>query len=115
MRSAAVWRQRVRAWRASGETAAQFAEGKGFAEATLRWWAWKLRGKVAPPAPAEPIALLRVVRSGDAGSPAELPRRASPIEIELGRARVSVGAGADRGALRDVLEVLAAIDRERGR
>ena len=96
-------------------TAGEFAAGKGFAEGTLRWWASKLRGKAVDAAPAKPIALLRVVRSGDGGSSSARAARGRPIEIELGGARVSVGADVDRAVLRDVLEVLIAIDREGGR
>lgn len=95
-------------------TASAFAKGKGFAEGTLRWWAWKLGGKPAARA-VEPIAMLRVVRSAEASASAAHARRGTGIEIEIGGARVSVGAGADRVALRDVLDVLGALERERGR
>jgi hypothetical protein len=65
----------------------------------------------APGAAADP--LLRVVRSDDA--PAVCAERAASVEIFLGGARVSVGERVDRATLRDVLEVLGAIERERCR
>ena len=40
--SATEWAERVRAWRESGETAAEFAAGKDFTERTLTWWAGEL-------------------------------------------------------------------------
>ena len=37
-----TWKRIVAEWRASGLTAREFAEGRGFAHMTLTWWAWNL-------------------------------------------------------------------------
>jgi len=42
MANAKVWTQRVKQWRSSGMTAAEFVERKDFAQGTLRYWAWRL-------------------------------------------------------------------------
>src|ERR1700755_3433441 len=39
----AVWVKRVQAWKASGRSAAEFCQGKSFAEGTLRWWVSRLK------------------------------------------------------------------------
>jgi hypothetical protein len=36
------WRKRVRAWKASGLSCAQFAGRAGIHAGTLSWWRWKL-------------------------------------------------------------------------
>jgi transposase len=92
MADAKTWSNRVTEWRASGESAAAFAAGRGFAPSTLRWWASRLsRGEVE---------LVRVVTS-----PPATPRE-SAITIELAGARVLVTSGFDRALLADVLAVL---------
>ncbi len=37
----AEWLERVRAWKASGETRADFAAKGDYSERSLGWWAWK--------------------------------------------------------------------------
>jgi hypothetical protein len=104
MADATVWSERVDAWRASGKTAVDFAAGRGFTAGTLRQWASRLGKKRA--GKSSPSAFVQLVprrrRAGDEGS-------APPgvVTIEVGGARVIVHAGFDRGALRDVLAVLA--------
>jgi hypothetical protein len=104
------WTARVEAWRASGQTARQFAEGKEYSAGGLRHWAYRLRqaseaaavvetkpqGEVAP----KEVRIARVVR-GPAVTEAE-----TPIMLEVGGVRVGVRRGFDRGALREVLDVL---------
>ena len=98
MANAAEWKRRVKAWRKSGLTASEFAEGRGFATSTLRYWAWRLEKK----APAKPQAPLRVVQI------ARLPSASSGgLTIEVNGARVSVPAGVDRATLSAVLAALA--------
>jgi hypothetical protein len=41
--TATKWTERVRAWRASGRTAREFAEGQEFKPSTLTYWASQLR------------------------------------------------------------------------
>lgn len=86
------WAHRIAEWRASGQTAAEFAAGRGFAASTLRWWSSRL-GRQTP-------GLVRVLAANDA------PRGAGSIELEVGEVRVHVRAGFDRALLAEVLEVL---------
>ena len=95
MADAKTWAQRVRAWRASGETASVFSTRGGFAPSTLRWWASRLGRREA--------GFVRVVRAP------EVPAAVRDgIELEVGGVRVRVRAGFDRAALTEVLEVLRA-------
>ena len=88
-----TWVPLVAAWRASGETAAAFSSGRGFAPSTLRWWASRLGRREA--------GFVRVVATPE-------PPRPSAIELDVGGIRVLVRAGFDRTALTEVLEVLGA-------
>ncbi len=92
MASSETWAKRITAWRASGQTAAAFAAGRGFAGSTLRWWASHLGRRRG-------AALVRVV-------PAVAVPRDAAIELEIGGVRVVVRAGFDRVLLREVLDVL---------
>lgn len=94
MADAKTWAKRVAQWRASGESAGAFAAGRGFAPATLRWWASRL---------SREVGLVRVVTSVPAVAAGS---RETAIEIEVAGARVCVTAGFDRTALADVLAVL---------
>jgi hypothetical protein len=118
------WAARVAAWRASGQTAPEFCEGKDFKAGGLRYWASRLhKGKdatptrdervarvpqaVQPPAAAKeasPPGQVRLARVVRAARPAPAPEAA--VVIEVGAARLAVRRGFDRGVLRAVLEVL---------
>jgi len=91
MASSEIWAKRVAAWRASGQSADEYAAGRGFAGSTLRWWSSHL-GRRGP-------ALVRVVPI------AERPRDAT-LELSVGDVRVLVRADFDRGLLAEVLDVL---------
>jgi hypothetical protein len=39
----------VKAWKASGESAAVFAASRGVAPQTLTWWKWRLSHRAEPP------------------------------------------------------------------
>ena len=93
--TAAVWSARVRAWRASGETANQFADGKGFAGSSLRFWATRLK---SAPAPAMPRIVQLVTRRTEAGA---------ELLVEVGAARVRVQRGFDRELLVEVVGALS--------
>lgn len=95
MADEATWAKRVAGWRASGQTAAEFAAGRGYAGSTLRWWASRL-GR-------ERRAFVRVV-----AKPADAPSGDGALEVEVGGVRVHVRAGFDRVALVALLEVLRA-------
>lgn len=99
MADSATWAKRVAEWRASGQTAREFASGRGFEASTLRWWASQLGGRDG--------AFVRVVR--ETGT--EARRAEAPIELEVGEVRVFVRVGVERAALVDVLAAL----REAGR
>jgi hypothetical protein len=114
-----TWKRRVAEWRASGLTATQFAEGRGYAPMTLTWWAWKLgqasrgenqRGR-AEPAPAQrtedAFTFARVVLAKPS-VPTQPPPDGTPVIIEHGGVRVRVGRGFDASVLAEVLTVLDA-------
>ena len=82
-----LWAARVEAWQASGQTARQFAEGKGFAPSTLAFWKSKLKRKSQS---GPTIVFARVERS-------EPVRR--PAVVQLGDARIEVFADTDEEAL----------------
>ena len=108
------WSERVREWRASGQSAAQFVEGRGFEASTLQYWASRLKamgimvvpeattGATPAKAPAKAsMALLRVRR---AVAPEAV--RSTGLTIGVGAARIEVGRGFDRTLLREVVDVL---------
>jgi hypothetical protein len=101
-KASTVWRKRVASWRASGETAEQFSARHGFAPATLKWWASRLRrGESARP-------VLRVAQLVRAPEPAREPDRGVVVVEWLeARVRVTVERGADRDALVAVLGLVA--------
>ena len=92
----AQWVERIAAWRASGETAAQFASSQGYSAGSLRWWSSRL-GRAAK---ARPVALARV----------EVPKRvaaaSSGVRVDVGGARVEVDSGFDCDVLRAVVSTL---------
>src|SRR5258708_7066869 len=90
----AKWAARVREWRASGETALEYASRHGFAASTLHGWSSRLP-------PTEAPGFLRLVPKTPEASPS------ADIVVEVGAARVRVGAGFDRGLLADVVRALA--------
>ena len=94
----AKWAARVRAWRASGETAQEYARRHGFAASTLHGWSSRLPHADAP-------GFLRLVpKTADSS-------RSSEIVVEVGAARVRVGVGFDHALLADVVRALAEAPR----
>ena len=89
----AVWRERVRAWRASGTSAPQFVRGRGFAASTLRYWAGKFGAAAAP-------QFVRLVPRTPATPDA------TALVIEVGGARVRVVPGFDAALLAAVVRAL---------
>jgi hypothetical protein len=94
------WTERVGAWRAGGQTAAEFARGRGFEASTLRYWASRLgRARKAPtvaPSGASPVRMVRVTRSASS----------EPLTVSVGVARIEVRAGFNRALLREVIDAL---------
>ena len=94
--TAAEWSERVQAWRASGQPAPAFSEGKGFSAKLLRWWGSELARR-ARKKPRVRMAL--VVRRAPAST---------PLTLAVGGARIEVHGGFDRALLRDVVDALGA-------
>lgn len=98
-----TWKKRVASWRASGETAEEFSEGRPWSPKTLRWYASRLR---LPPA----VTTAPVVRV------AQLVRSSVPLERERGgsivvealdaRLRITIEVGAESDTVAAVLGVL---------
>jgi hypothetical protein len=92
-RTEAKWVERVRAWRASGESARDFANRHGFAESTLHGWSSRLSR------PDTPGFLRLVPRPAAAAAPSEMI-------VEVGPARIRVASGFDAALLEDVVRAL---------
>lgn len=107
------WRERVRAWRASGLTRAEFARQAKLHPGTLTWWGWKLASEGGQ----------RRSRRGARRRRGESPLRfveiasaatevvgadESCIELEVSGVRLRVGQGFRSETLARVLEVLEA-------
>jgi hypothetical protein len=88
-----VWVKRIAAWRASGETADVFAQGKGYEGSTLRWWSSRL-GRAEKPRFVQLVPRASAVQV-DAG-----------VVVEVGHARIRVKAGFDTRLLADVVAAL---------
>jgi hypothetical protein len=89
-----MWAERIRAWRASGQAASEFAAGKGYEPSTLRWWASRLRRE-------EPLRLVPVV-----ARPSSSADTMGSVVVEVGGARVRVTAGFDGALLSQVVRAL---------
>jgi hypothetical protein len=98
------WSERVGEWKASGQTAAVFADGRGFKPSTLVYWASCLRRGRVGAADAlkrkgqRRVRMARVVRS--------VSRSDESIVVAVGAARVAVRAGFDEALLRQVVRAL---------
>lgn len=98
------WAERVKGWKRSGLTAAEFGEREGIAPKQLYWWAWHLGKQVVASASETPVRLLpvRVVPSRNTQVSGE-----RPLEIVLQSGHIlRVGPGFDPTTLRSVLSVL---------
>ena len=96
-----MWAERVRAWRATDESAESFAKGKGFSGSALRMWGGRLAPRSGTPGP---LMVALVPRSSTAAATAV----GGELIIEVGSARIRVGPGVDRALLVEVLGVLGA-------
>jgi hypothetical protein len=83
----ALWRRRVKSWKQSGETAAQYGVRQGIDPRQLYWWSWWLRRKDASGDSAavceevQPVGFLPVKLSQPSIPAAE---RALGAEVMLG-------------------------------
>jgi transposase len=98
------WAERVKRWKKSGLTAAEFGEREGIEAKQLHWWKWHLGKKEVPSASESPLRLLpvSVVPSRDVRVSEE-----TPLEIVLQSGHIlRVARGFDAATLRSVLLVL---------
>ena len=98
-----TWKKRVASWRASGETAEEFSEGRPWSPKTLRWYASRLR---LPPAmtPAPVVRVAQLVRST---APADRERGGSIIVEALdARLRITSEVGAEPDTVAAVVGLL---------
>ena len=108
------WRERVGAWRTSGETAEVFAEKGGFEPTTLRYWASRLKLRKTSPTPAsklrpKTVTMARVGirrRSGEADQHHDRDGSAAELVVAIGDARIVIGRNFDAALLRDVVAAL---------
>ena len=100
----AYWRVHVEAWRASGQSRADYCTAHGLSRKTFGWWAWRL-DRQAPGAHFLPVEITGV---GGPDEVAVTPTTADTrIEIALpDGVRVRVGRGVDGEALHRVLTAL---------
>ena len=92
----ARWRERVRLWRESGQSAREFARERGFAPGTLQWWSSRLHRSDTP----------RFVRLVPRTAVAPDLPAAPDLVVEIGGARVRVTPGFDAALLAQVVRVL---------
>jgi transposase len=107
MADAATWKKRVAAWRASGQTAAEYCTQQGLTLSALQRWSHRLRREAQEPAPPAVVRLARVERvavSSESTAPATVPG----VVVEISGARVRVERGADAATVAMVFAALAA-------
>jgi hypothetical protein len=93
-----TWKKRVASWRASGQSAEEFSEGRPWSPKTLRWWSSRLGREAASGPPIVRVAQL--VRSSAA------ERGAVIVEALDARVRVTVEPGAPADTVAAVLGIL---------
>ena len=104
------WRVHVEAWRASGQSRAEYCAAHGLSRKTVGWWAWRL-DRQGRPAPADaaghflPVEIAEVPDPDEGGAVPEGDDARIEIALPDG-VRVRVGRGVDGAALRRVLAAL---------
>jgi hypothetical protein len=101
------WRVHVEAWRASGQSRADYCTAHGLSRKTFGWWAWRL-DRQAPAAPGAHFLPVEITGVGGPDEVAVTPTTDDTrIEIALpDGVTVRVGRGVDGEALRRVLTAL---------
>jgi hypothetical protein len=103
--NAELWSDRVRRWKESGLTAAEFAVQEGLSRPqALSWWAHRLSRS----AKARKPAALKLVRVEPVVLESGVATREGGVEIRCGDYRIDVRAGFDETTLRRVLAVMEA-------
>ena len=106
MADAATWKKRVAAWRASGQTAAEYCELHSLTLSSLRHWSHRL-GRVAPVTPSS--STVRLARVERVATESTSPPLTSPaVLIDIGSAHVRVERGVDAATVAAVLAALGA-------
>jgi len=116
MAKASEWRERIVEWRASGLSAAKFAESRGCSAHQVWNWAAKFRkedaarldkaagrSQIRSLTPSS-ISLARVLRSPRQEPANKPPVSAGAMAVEIGGMRLVVPSGFDRGTLTMVLD-----------
>jgi hypothetical protein len=105
----AYWRVHVEAWRASGQSRADYCTAHGLSRKTFGWWVWRLdrQATVAPGAHFLPVEVADVCDRDAAGAAPVGDETRIEIALPDG-VRVRVGRGVDGAAL---CRVLAALGR----
>jgi hypothetical protein len=99
--TAEAWKKRVASWRASGQTAEEFSQGRPWSPRTLRWWSSRLGRDDAREAPPV-IRVAQLVRSPS------VERGSVVVEVLDARVRITVEAGAPAETVSAVLGILVA-------
>jgi transposase len=124
----AKWEERIREWRASGLSAEEFAAGKDYEPASLRWSASQLRPERQSGASTGSLSGPKESRrrrhaESSPALPSEAPRflpvrlRRHPDQalaemiVEVGDARIRVSRGVDIALLGDVVRALQGVGR----
>ena len=107
----AEWLERVRSWKASGKTRAEFAAKEEYSERSLGWWAWKLSSEGsddAKPRKAKRRSAKKPqsIELVELATQADSPSRA--LTMRLGSVELLVERGFDHELLGTVLDVLEA-------
>lgn len=108
----AKWTERVRAWRASGQSAQAFSAGREFTGGALRWAERRLALESAETPPSPATAPLRAKRpsrpvaSPPRFAPVQVRRAAGEVMVDVGGARLVVSRDSSLELLRDVVAVL---------
>jgi hypothetical protein len=98
-----TWKKRVASWRASGQTAEEFSEGRPWSPRTLRWWSSRL-GRESTPEPAPVVRVAQLVRSS---APRQCDSGGSiVVEALEARLRITIEVGAERDTVAAVLGAL---------
>jgi hypothetical protein len=120
METRARWVERVKGWRASGQTSTEYSEGKPFTAGGLRHWSYRLGmtrrragrtrvrlARVVPiKAPEAKVMGVGAVRRAVYGEEPSSSEESAAVVVEMGKARVAVRPGFDRATLGAVLDVL---------
>lgn len=108
----AEWLERVRLWKASGKTRAEFAAKEEWSERSLGWWAWKLNSEGESVDAKPRKAKRRSAKKSKSIELVELVAQSDPasrgLTMRFGSVELLVDRGFDHELLGTVLDVLEA-------